>query len=515
MDELAFAGTSGVVVLIAYAVIMLGIGYLAGRDQPGARKSMRGYYLAGSGLGFIALFFTMYATQYSGNAIVGYAPTAYRSGFSWWQSVPFMTGIIAIYLLFAPRLYVVAKREGFVTPTDWIRHRFNSPATAILATLLMLWGLGNYLLEQLVAMGHAIAGLTGDTVPYQVGVIGFVVVMLLYSWTGGMRAVALTDVMQGIALLVGCFALLGGALYLVGGDIGSVTEHLRATQPEKIGVPPLDVSINWLSMILLIGFGAAMYPHAIQRIYASKTERTLKRSLGAMAWMPILTTGVVFVIGIIGIQVVPGLSESGSEQLVGLVANEVADINTFFYMVMILLFGGVVAAIVSTADSALLSLSSIVSKDIFARHIRPSAPERTQVMVGKVVGVLAIGVLLLIAWNPPSTLYNIFVLKMELIAQLAPAFILGLYWRRLSNWPVFMGMLAGALVAGVLTIAGSEDWYGVPGGLIGLGLNVAICVVGSLLLPHPEDDEATDTAKYVTPEALGVGPRESSVRSTS
>lgn len=501
MDDLAFSGTSGILVLSLYAAVMLGIGYLAGREKPGANKSMRGYYLAGGGLGFVALFFTLYATQYSGNAVVGYAPTAYRTGFSWWQSVPFMTGIIAVYLLFAPRLYVIAKRERFVTPTDWIRHRFHSPATAILATLLMLWGLGNYLLEQLVAMGHAVAGLTGDTVPYQVGVVAFIVVMLLYSWVGGMRAVAYTDVMQGIALLIGIFALLGGALYLVGGDLGSVTQYLRDTQPEKVGVPAFDVSVNWLSMIVLIGFGAAMYPHAIQRIYASKSERTLKRSLAGMAWMPLVTTGVVFVIGIIGIQLVPGMSEAESEQLVGRMANQVADINVFFFIIMILFFGGVVAAIVSTADSALLSLCSVVSKDIYARHVSPSASEARQVMVGKVVGVLAIGALLLLAWNPPSTLYNIFVLKMELISQLAPAFILGLYWRRLSTWPVFAGMLAGALVAGGYTIAGSDGWHGVPGGLIGLGLNLVICIVGSLFLPH-RDAGSGDTAKYVTPEAL-------------
>lgn len=505
--ELAFAGASGIAVLITYAVLMLVIGYFAGRYRPGARKTMKGYYLAGGGLGFVALFFTLYATQYSGNAVVGYAPAAYRAGFSWWQSVPFMIGIIAVYLLFAPRLYVIAKREGFVTPTDWIRHRFRSSATAILATLLMLWGLGNYLLEQLVAMGHAVSGLTGDTVPYQIGVVGFVVVMLAYSWVGGMRAVALTDVMQGIALLVGICTLLFGAFYLVGGDLGSVTEHLRQTQPEKIGVPNLDVSINWLSMIVMIGFGAAMYPQAIQRIYAAKSERTLKRSLAGMAWMPFVTTGVVFVIGIIGIQLMPGLSEAESEQLVGRIANQVAGINLFFYVIMILFFGGVVAAIVSTADSALLSFSSMISKDIYTRHVNPNAPERKQVLVGKVAGIVGIGLLLVIAWNPPSTLYEIFVLKFELIVQLAPGFILGMYWRRLSAWPVFTGMLVGALLAGGLTLAGAEDWHGIPGGLIGLGLNIVISVVGSFVLPHREVEDS-DTRKYVTAEALDTPPLE-------
>ncbi|MFC7344396.1 sodium:solute symporter family protein [Saccharopolyspora griseoalba] len=496
MTGLSFGGLSGILVLVAYAAAMLLIGYFAGRGQPsGEHKTARGYYLGGSGLGFVALFFTLYATQYSGNSIVGYAPEAYRSGFLWWQSVPFMIAVIAGYLLFAPRLYAIAKRESFVTPTDWVRYRFRSTPVSLLVAALMLWGLANYLLEQLIAMGHGISGLTGNTVPYQVGVIAFVVVMLVYSWAGGMRAVALTDVMQGIALLVGVAVLLIGALYLSGGGLGELTRHLADTDPVKAGVPSGEDSVNWLSMIIMIGIGAAVYPHAIQRIYAARSERTLKRSLAIMAWMPLVTTGVVFVVGIVGIKLFPGLSEDDSEQLVGLIANEVAGINLFFYVLMILLFGGVVAAIVSTADSALLSLSSVVSRDLYGRHIAPQASERKQVLVGKVVGVVAVAILLLVAWNPPSTLFNIFVLKFELIVQIAPAFILGLYWRRLSAGPVFWGMLAGALLAGAWTVFDVDKLHGIPAGLLGLALNVVICVVGSLLTtptartpdtqPHP------------------------------
>ncbi|GAA4886999.1 sodium:solute symporter family protein [Actinomycetospora straminea] len=490
MNGLSFSGISGVLVLGAYAVIMLAIGWWAGRGT--SSTSARSYYLSGGGLGFVALFFTLYATQYSGNSIVGYAPEAYRSGFSWWQSVPFMVAVIAAYLLFAPRLYVVAKREGFITPTDWVRHRFGSGKLTILVAVLMLWGLANYLLEQLVAMGQGIAGLTGATIPYEIGVIAFVLVMLVYSWSGGMRAVALTDVMQGIALLVGIGVLLFGALYLVGGDLGGVTTALAQTDPEKVAVPETATSVEWLSMILMIGLGAAVYPHAIQRIYAARSERTLKRSLAVMAWMPLLTTAVVFVVGIVGTQLFPGLSEDDSEQLVGMIANQVAGINVVFYLMMILLFGGVVAAIVSTADSALLAFSSVVSRDIYGRHIAPNAPEKRQVLVGKIVGVIAVAILLVLAWNPPGTLYEIFVLKFELIVQLAPVFMLGLYWRRMAAGPAFWGMLAGALLSGGLTVAGVDDFGGVPGGLVGLAVNVLICVVGSMMVGRPDDGPDED-----------------------
>lgn len=495
MNDLAFSGLDGVLILSAYAVLMLLIGYFSGRGDKTLHDSMSNYYLAGKNLGFIALFFTLYATQYSGNTIIGYAPTAYRTGFVWLQSITFMTIIFGVYLLFAPRLYVISKKLKFITPADWISYRFKSKAVTILAVLLMLWGLGNYLLEQLVAIGQAVSSLTGGTIPYQVAVIAFILVMLIYEWLGGMKAVAFTDVMQGLVLMVGIILFLAGAFYLVGGNFSSATQFIAETEPAKLGVPDVMTSVNWFSIILLVGFGAAIYPHAVQRIFAAESERTLKRSFSRMAWMPPITTGLVFLIGILGIALIPNLNEAGSEQLVGLMANEIAGINGFFYWVMIIFFGAIVAAIVSTADSVLLSFSSIVSNDIYSRFINPNAPERKKVLVGKITGIVAVAMLLWIAWYPPATLYEIFVLKFELLVQVFPAFVLGLYWKRMAAQPVFWGMLAGAVIAGVMTWTGHKTVYGIHGGIIGLTANFVIAVVGSYLVPVTVSEEEEEDLK--------------------
>jgi SSS family transporter len=484
VDQLTFAGAPGIIVLSAYAVMMLGIGFWVSRSRKGVRDDMQSYYLAGRNLGVIVLFFTLYATQYSGNNIVGYAPSAYRMGFAWWQSVMFMTVIIGGYLLFAPRLHRIARKHRFITPTDWLRHRFDSPAVSLLAALLMLWALGNFLLEQLVAMGHGISGLTGGTVPYQAAMLAFVFVMLAYSWLGGMRAVAFTDVMQGVALLLGVLVLVGGGLYLIGGSLGDAFGHVVTAEPDKAATPPREASVSWLSMLVLVGIGAAVYPHAIQRVYAAESAATLRRSLARMAWMPLVTTALVFVAGIIAIQLYPGLSDGESEQLVGMIANDVAGINPFFYVMMILLFGGVVAAIVSTADSVLLAFSSIISKDIVRQHLAPSASEKTVLLVGKVGGVVALAGLLMLAWNPPTLLVNIFVLKFELLIQIAPAFIIGLYWKRMSSTPVLCGMVVGSLISGGMALADFPTLFGVHAGVVGLTVNTVIAVIGSLLVPQ-------------------------------
>ncbi|WP_347551282.1 sodium:solute symporter family protein [Pseudalkalibacillus hwajinpoensis] len=487
--NLTFAGLDGVLILAFYAFVMLLIGFLSGRGEKNLHHTMSGYYLAGKNLGFVALFFTLYATQYSGNTIVGYAPAAYRSGFTWLQSISFMTIIIGVYLLFAPRLYVISKREKFITPSDWLSYRFKSKSVTLLGVFLMLWGLGNYLLEQLVAIGQAVSGMTGGTIPYQLAVIAFVIVMLTYEWMGGMKAVAFTDVMQGLVLMVGIFVFLGGALYLVGGNLTNVTTFIMDSEPAKVGLPTMEGSINWFSILILVGCGAAIYPHAIQRIYSAQSEKTLKKSFARMAWMPPITTGLVFVIGIVGISMFPGLDEAGSEQLVGLMANEIASINSFYYWVMILFFGGIVAAIISTADSVLLSFSSIISNDIYGNFINPKASEHRKVIVGKVVGVLAVILLLWVAWNPPGTLYQIFVLKFELLVQVFPAFILGLYWKKLSSKPVFWGMLIGAIIAGMMTITGYKTIIGIHGGIIGLIVNFAVAIIGSIAIPVTSKQE--------------------------
>lgn len=486
-QELAFGGASGILIMVIYGLIMLGIGIITYKRNKQVRDSNEEYYLGGKGLNVMVLFFTFYATQYSGNNIIGYAPEGYRVGFEWMQSITFMILVIVGYLLFAPRLYMLSRKFKFITPTDWLKRRYHSKGVTILGALLMLYGLGNYLLEQFVAVGQGVSGLTGDTVPYQAAVIFFIVIMIIYSWLGGMRSVAYTDTMQGIALLLGVFILFIGAILYFGG-LPTATDYMDSFAPEKLGVPSSDGITGWFSLITLTLIGAAIYPQAIQRIFAAKSEKTLKNSFVGMAWMPFITTGVVLIIGIIGFQAYPDLGSGESEQLVGILANYIASQNTLFYWAMILLFGGIIAAIISTADSVLLTLSSIISKDLYGDFINKNATEHQQIFVGKIIGIVVVGILLLIAWNPPGTIIEIFQLKFEVLVQVAPAFILGLYWKKIHTKAVLTGMIVGTVLAAVMTFIGWEP-FGFASGLWGLLINTLICVVGSMIFHASESEQ--------------------------
>ncbi|MCY4507568.1 MAG: sodium:solute symporter family protein, partial [Acidobacteria bacterium] len=224
-------GGGAVLAVGLYLTAILGVGYAARRRRTG--ESLADFYLAGRQLTGPVLLLTLYATQYSGNTLIGYPGEAYRLGFSWVMSVGFMMAIIVAYLLYAPRLHRLARRHLFVTPGDWLAHRFRSPALTLLANLLLIAAISNYLLAQLMAMGHITAGLSGGAVPYWAGVVLLTLVVLVYETVGGMRAVAWTDLVQGVMLVTGLTGLL---LAAVPGPshVAEVTAWLAVEAPEKV-----------------------------------------------------------------------------------------------------------------------------------------------------------------------------------------------------------------------------------------------------------------------------------------
>ena len=169
MTEIPF-GLGAILFVGGYLVLLLVLGYLAKRQR--VSDSLGEFYLAGRNLGGFVLFLTLYATQYSGNSLLGYPGEAYRLGFAWLMSVGFMMAIVVVYLIFAPRLYQISRRYRYVTPGDYIKHRFGSPSLTLLANLFFVAVLVNYLLAQLMAMGHIVSGLSGALIPCSGRVVG-------------------------------------------------------------------------------------------------------------------------------------------------------------------------------------------------------------------------------------------------------------------------------------------------------------------------------------------------------
>ena len=156
----------GVVALGVYLVAIAAIAEVARRARRDTSPS--DHFLASRDLGVFVVFLTLYATAYSGNSLLGYPGEAYRRGFSWVMATGFMMSIIVMFHLMVPRLRPVAVRHGFVTPGDWVRHRFGTEpggrALAIGIALVMAVALANFLFAQLKAMGVMASQVTGGSV---------------------------------------------------------------------------------------------------------------------------------------------------------------------------------------------------------------------------------------------------------------------------------------------------------------------------------------------------------------
>ena len=472
-------GNGALSAIALYLVSMIGVGYYARIKRKG--NTMADFYLAGRSLGMVVLFLTLYATQYSGNTLFGYTGKSYLIGFEWTVSVLFMFSIIVGYMLFAPRLVLLARQENFITPGDYISYRFKSRALTLISTLLMIYALCNYTLAQLKAMGAAVEGITDGGVPSAYGIVFLAIIMVIYETLGGMRSVAWTDVIQGVVLLVG-FSIIFVLVPQLGGGFSEVVERLYLIDPDKLTVPEWTGRNKWLSYVVLLGCGAAIYPQAIQRLYASRSIKILKRSLSWMAFMPLTTTLIALVCGVTAIVVLPEIKEGRSDQILARLLALIMAGSELGYWLVVAVFAAALAALMSTADSALLSISSMFTRDIYLPYLRPDSSESHLTWVGKIFSWIMVAALVYVAIVTDKTLVRLLELKFEVLIQVVPSFFFGLYWKRLQSRTAIVGLVAGLVVALVLWWLGYGTLWGFHAGVIGLFVNCSICFFATYFL---------------------------------
>lgn len=467
----------GIAVVGLYLLILLLLGWQGYRRR--RSDSPSDFYLAGSSLGFIVLLATLYASQYSGNTFLGYTGEAYRIGFAWMMSVGMMMSVVVVYLLFAPTLQVLAGRHGYITPSDWVRHRFGDRRLALLVALIMAISLLNYLYAQFLAMGHMAYRMSDGQVPFWVGVVGLAAVIGLYETLGGMRSVAWTDVVQGVMLFLGLLVVLAVAWHAAG-SLDGLSRDLLEHRPKLVRVPSWQVCGKWASSIVLLGVGAAVYPHAIQRIYAARDSTALRRSLRVMVCMPLFTTFVVFVIGILAHGIVSHETDFSTDEVMPALLAVLFKHGTLARWATVVVLTSGLAAIMSTADSALLSLSSILSRDFIGEWRGHELDEATLARTGKRLSWVIIALLVVMAVRPPTTLWRLIEIKMQLLVQVAPMFIIGLRSPRLEAGTALLAVSVGSTI--YLTAAALTAWGipvnsigGIHTGTVACAVNAGIC----------------------------------------
>ena len=194
--------------------------------------------------------------------------------------------------------------------------------------------------------------------------------------------------------------------------------------------------------------------------------------------MPLVTTTVVTLIGVAAIaRVGGGAGDVAQDQVMPLLLGQWAEAGGLAKAGAVLVFIGALAAIMSTADSCLLSLGALAAHDLLGRPGHDAATART----GKWVAAGILVAMVPMALWPGLTLWRLIELKMELLIQCVPAFLIAIHWARLAAGPTLLGLVLGTVFSAGFTFGGVSRVGGVHIGIIGLALNIAIAVVGSTL----------------------------------
>lgn len=457
-----------------YLVVLLSLGLLARRQSE--MTSLKDFYLAGGKLGPFVLLLTLYATQYSANTLLVTPAEIVNRGLGMILVLGYMTAIVIFYLTFAPQLHRISKNQSFITPGDYFDFRFNYPRLTMLANIILIIVSLNFLLSQLMAMGHITNGITGGKIPYEAGVVFLALVVILYETLGGMRAVAWTDVIQGIMLFAGIFGLL---ITVMPGknEMAQIGQWLTENAPEKVNIPGPSFRLYWASTVIMIGLAGSVYPQVIQRIYAARSAAVLRKSLGAMVFMPLLTVVVLFLLGFISIPHFQNHPEVANDEVLPEMLRVWGQQSDFTFFMTILVLLGLLAAIMSTADSVLLSLSSIIAKDILGKSILRDRDDAVLTRVGKIFSWVIMFMMVLIAMQPHITLWGLIELKMQILVQIAPLFLLGIYSQKVTSPAMFYGLLTGFLFSVITFLMGINTIGGIHAGLIGLLINTGCCLL--------------------------------------
>jgi Na+/proline symporter len=380
-----------------------------------------------------------------------------------------MIAIVGGYMLYAPKLYLLSQKHRFITIGDYIRHRYDHRLLTNIIVFIGILALSNYMLTNLKAIGYILEYVTGGMVGFAEGIIAMAIIMVIYETLGGMRSVAWTDAIQGVLLLAGVLIIFG-VIWVQYGSISSNEALLLQVKADFFREPLLADKIKWLSIVIMIFFGISVYPQAVQRIYAAKDAKTLKRSFQLMIIMPLLTTLPLIIIAIIGAAHFPALDKDASEQVILLMLSKLTHIEGMQYVIT-LFIAAAVAAIMSTVDSAMLAIASLFTQDIYHQH-NPEASQKRLTLVGKLFSWILMAVMVYLAISLPSTIWWLIQIKLEILCQIAPAVMLGVHFKEVKASSILYGLLFGLGFTLLFLLSPlPQRPFGFHAGVLGLALN--------------------------------------------
>jgi len=375
--------------ILIYVSIQLGIGWWVSRFI----KTEKDYLLAGRKLGYALGTFTIFATWFGAESVIGASGAIYSGGLAGGSADPFGFGLclIVMGIVFAIPLW----KRKLTTLADLFRQRY-SPGVEKIAVFMMVPSTLMWAAAQIRAFAQVLTA--SSTLELEVAIAIAATIVIVYTILGGLLAVAYTDLIQGVVLIVGLISLFILVLFNTP-DIAGVWNSI---DPDRLTLrqPPGTSLLERIDIWIIPLCGSVVAQELVARVIATRSPKVAQRSSIAAGSMYLGFGLIPAFIGLVGLHLVPGLEDT--EQIIPIMA------QTYMPTVLYVIFAGaLVSAILSTVDSALLVASSLVSHNIVVKS-KPDMPEFKKVGWARFF-VLVFGVLAWIIATNAEGVYNLVV----------------------------------------------------------------------------------------------------------
>ncbi|MFG6487484.1 sodium:solute symporter family protein [Roseateles sp. BYS78W] len=466
--------TTLIVFVVLYLMGTLGIGVWAGTRV----KNTSDFAVAGRSLPLIMVVTTTFATWFGAETVMGLPAKFVQGGLGAVVEDPFGAGLCLVLVgaFFAARLY----RMNLLTIGDFYRQRFGKGVEIFCSLAIILSYLG-WVAAQVTALGLVFNILTDGAMSPQTGMIVGLLAVLVYVVIGGFLAVAWTDFIQMIVLVIGLGVIAIFAADLAGGA-GKVLDLAKTRDLSRFLPNP-----TFTEMAMFFGSGLTMMLGSIpqqdvfQRVMSAKDAKTAQRGamIGGFSYIAFAFVPMFIVLAAVAVM---------GDKALELAQNDYQRVLPSFVMghmplfMQILFFGALLSAIKSTSSATLLAPTTSFVENIL-KQIRPGMSDKQSLVAMRVtLVVFAFAVLAYAIALQGTSIYDLVsaAYQVTLVAAFVPL-VFGLYWKRATTQGAVFSIFAGIAVwvAFFPQVTTWGEWF--PGQLAGLLAALAGMVVGSLM----------------------------------
>ena len=468
----------GALAIIAlFMLIPLGMGAYAGKKSIPTTED---FFVQGRGMGSVAVFFTVAATWWSAFAFMGSNAYFYSKGPLYWTAIAWNILFGVLYYVIGKRVWFTGKINNYITPKDFFKHQYGSEALGNIVAVIMLIFTLPYLQIQLTGGAYLIEVASGGLINFKLAALMFYLVIIIYVWSGGLRAVALTDIFYGVLLF---FGMIYGGIYIANllGGPGEMFAQLREVKPENLVLQD-NAWMAWLSMFIITPVGSFMGPQLWTRMYAVKSPRLFSLMPFLLSFAAIAYVGSMLV-GNSAVILEPTIEQ----------ADKVLPVILYKYAPFILasfVIACGAAAAMSTANSQIHSMSAVYTVDFHRTYINKNLSEKQLVWVGRWTILILSAIAYVMALYIPGLLVNIGLVALAGTAQVIVPTMGALFWKRSTTAGAIAGLLVGTTLLVIFTfvpgtIPGFFAFGG--GGLLSLICNIVVFVaVSSFTKARPQ-----------------------------